>query len=160
MVGLLTLGMGLLPVFSMAKEGFTPTPYGGNFGLGLELGDPGAWGITGKVWVDRTNAFQGAVKLGDATALLQLDYLWHDFNLIHLRNTDGEMPFYIGVGGDLDLQTPVALAARLPVGLSYIFRKKDVPLDIYFQLVPSLWFYSGGRTNFQIYPELGAHYYF
>ncbi len=138
---------------------YNPTQDGGNFGLGLELGDPGTWGITGKFWIDQENAFQGAVKLPGGAALLQLDYLWHDFHLIHLKNTDGEMPFYIGVGGNLSLQNPTALAARLPVGLSYIFDKKNVPMDIYLQVVPTLWFYSGGAT-FNLYPELGAHYYF
>jgi len=155
---LLTMTLGFWPLAALSKSEYTPNPYAGNFGLGLELGDPASWGITGKLWVDRTNAFQGAVKLGDSLAILQLDYLWHDFDLIHIKNGDA-FPFYIGVGGNLDLHTPVALAGRLPVGLSYIFRKKHLPLDIYLQLVPTLWFYSGG-TDFQIYPELGAHFYF
>ena len=149
-MGLFVLGMALCPAVSMARDG-------DSFGLGLEVGDPGAWGITGKLWVDRTTAFQGAVKLGNSTALLQLDFLWHDFALIHIH--EGELPFYIGVGGNLNLQTPVALAGRIPVGLSYIFAKKKVPLDLYLQVVPSLWFYNNG-TNFQIYPEFGAHFYF
>ncbi len=67
--------------------------------------------------------------------------------------------FYIGVGGDLSLETPVALAARVPVGISYIFSKKNVPVDIYLQVVPTLWFYSDG-ASLRFYPELGAHYYF
>ena len=162
MAGGMVLGILALPALSLAKEEgpeYAPTQYGGNFGLGLELGDPGAWGITGKVWIDRLNAFQGAVKLGEGETVLQLDYLWHDFSLIHIHNNDGEMPFFIGVGGDAVLDSSASLAARMPVGLSYIFNKKDVPVDIYLQLVPALWFYTGGAT-FRIYPELGAHYYF
>jgi hypothetical protein len=142
---------------SQAGTAYAPTRDGGNFGIGLELGDPGDWGITGKLWIDRKNAFQGAVKLGNGTAILQLDYLWHDFGLIRIRH--GEMPFYIGVGGDLSLENSAAVAARLPIGLSYIFSKKDVPVDIYLQVVPALWFYGGGST-FRLYPELGAHFYF
>ncbi len=160
LIGLMMMGFWSGTVVSKADPLFTPTEYGGNFGLGLELGDPGTWGVVGKVWVDRRNAFQGAVKLGDSMSILQLDYLWHDFDLITLKEDSGEMPFYIGVGGDLDLDTPVAIAARMPVGLTYIFNKKNVPVDIYLQLVPTLWFGSGGSTAFRVYPELGAHYYF
>lgn len=156
---LLALGMVLVPAFSKADSDYTPTQYGGNFGLGLELGDPGSWGIDGKVWIDRRNAFQGAVKFPGGAAILQLDYLWHDFDLIHIKNGQGEWPFYIGVGGDLAMDTPLAIAARMPVGVSYIFNKKNVPVDIYLQVVPTLWFYSG-ETQLDLYPELGAHYYF
>src|SRR5258708_2272056 len=89
-IGLMMVGLVLGPAFLWGKEGYAPTRDGGNFGLGLELGDPGSWGITGKFWVDRKNAFQGAVKLPGGAALLQLDYLWHDFDLIHVQRTDGE----------------------------------------------------------------------
>jgi hypothetical protein len=69
------------------------------------------------------------------------------------------MPFYIGVGGDVALASPASLAVRMPVGLSYIFNKKDVPVDIYLQVVPALWFYTRG-ADFRFYPEIGAHFYF
>lgn len=152
---LLVLGMVLMPAFS--KADYRPTEYGGSFGIGLELGDPGSWGIDGKVWIDRRNAFQGAVKFPSDQAILQLDYLWHDFDLIHIKG-QGEWPFYIGVGGDLSLDTPVAIAARMPIGVSYIFDKKNVPVDLYLQLVPTLWFYSD-RAHLDLYPEFGAHFY-
>ena len=156
-VGLTTVLM-LYPAFSMAEEGYEPTRYGGNFGLGVEYGDPGNWGITGKIWIDRLNAFQGAVKIPGGAAILQLDYLWHDFDLIHMKKTEGEWPFYIGVGGDLSLVSPAALGLRVPIGMSYIFDKKNVPVDIYLQLVPVLWLNNNASLN--LYPELGAHYYF
>lgn len=158
-LGLLTILLFGLPAFSVAADSYSPTKYGGNFGLGLEFGDPGLWGATGKVWIDRQNAFQGAVKFGYSVATLQLDYLWHDFDLIHMKNKSGEIPFYVGVGGNLSLANPVAIAPRLPVGLSYIFDKQDVPVDIYLQAVPSIWF-VGGTATFFVFGELGAHYYF
>ncbi|HVZ81234.1 MAG TPA: hypothetical protein VHE12_10645 [bacterium] len=154
----LVLGVVLVPAFSKGDSSYRPTRDGGNFGIGLEVGEPGNWGITGKVWIDHENAFQGAVKLPSGEAILQLDYLWHDFDLIHMKDTDGEWPFYVGVGGDLGLNDPVVLGARVPVGMSYIFDKKNVPVDIYLQLVPVLWLTD--RTDFRIYGELGAHYYF
>ncbi len=149
------------PAMSLADSDYHPTNDGGNFGLGLEFGDPGNWGITGKIWIDRVNAFQPAVKFnGGGAAILQLDYLWHNFDIIRMRDTDGEMPLYIGLGGNLLLQNTVEIAGRVPVGVSYIFDKKNVPVDIYLQAVPTLWFSTGGSTAFDLYGELGAHYYF
>ena len=157
--GLLAV-MIFLPAGAQADPVFHPTNDGGNLGLGLELGDPGAWGATAKIWIDRVNAFAPAVKFNSGnSAILQLDYLWHNFDVIHLKHTDGEMPLYIGVGGDLLMNSSVQIAARVPLGVSYIFEKKSAPIDIYLQLVPTLWFYTGGAVM-NLYPELGAHIYF
>jgi len=139
------------------KAGESPIKGGGNVGLGLEWGDPGIWGATGKVWVDRSNAFQPAIKLGGGTALLQLDYLWHSYDVIHAKQ--GLFPLYFGVGGNLLLQSSSAFAFRVPVGVSYLFDREEVPVDIYIQLAPTLWFTSNSSA-FYLLGELGAHYYF
>jgi len=153
----------LIAALSMAMPSFvkagdsSPILGGGNFGLGLELGDPGAWGASGKIWVDKENAFQPALKLGNGTTLLQLDYLYHDYGIIHPKS--GLLPLYIGFGGDLSLQSTVAAGARGVVGISYMFDKPNVPVDIFVQVAPTLWFYSAG-TQFDVYGELGSRYYF
>jgi len=158
-VGLMAVVFGLMTVVSRADSYYRPTNDGGNFGLGLELGDPGSWGVDGKFWIDRVNAFQPAVKFDDGgDAILQLDYLWHNFDIIRIKNGNGELPFYIGVGGDVVLQSSALFAVRMPLGISYIFNKRHVPIDIYFQVVPTLWFYDSGAT-LDWYPELGAHIY-
>jgi hypothetical protein len=149
---------GLIFAPFLAVAGESPIAGGGNVGLGLELGDPGTWGAVGKIWVDKENAFQPAVKLGGGTALLQLDYLWHDYDVIHPKQ--GLMPLYFGVGGDLNLQNSVALGARGVVGISYMFNKVDVPVDIYVQVVPEIWFYTGGVSTFYLYGNVGSRYYF
>lgn len=136
----------------------SPIAGGGNFGIGIELGDPGTWGASGKLWVDDNSAFQPALKLGNGATLLQLDYLWHDYGVIHPKK--GRMPFYIGFGGDLNLTDSVAIGPRGVVGISYQFDREDVPVDIYVQAVPELWFYSGGISQFYLYGEIGSHYYF
>ena len=129
----------------------------GNFGIGLDFGQPGSWGATGKVWIDDKNAFQGAIKF-DGNTILQLDYLWHDFDLIKVKH--GALPFYIGVGGDIALNSgSAAVAARVPVGITYLFQREDVPVDIFVEAVPTLWFYSGA-TQFDILGDIGARYYF
>jgi hypothetical protein len=142
-------------------NGYHPTNDGGNFGLGLEVGQPGGWGVSGKIWVDRANAFQPCVKFEDGgTAILQLDYLWHNFDIVQMSDTAGEMPLYIGLGGDVILGPTAEFAGRLPLGVSYIFDKRNLPLDIFLQAVPTLWFFSGGSSSLYVYGELGAHYYF
>jgi hypothetical protein len=156
-ISLMAAVVGLTPVICLAD--YHPTHDGGDFGLGLELGDPGSWGVDGKLWIDRVNAFQPAVKFNDGgNAILQLDYLWHNFDIVHIKNGNGQLPFYIGVGGDLLLQSNSLFGVRMPLGLSYIFNKKNVPVDIYFQVVPTLWFYDNG-TTLDWYPEFGAHIY-
>jgi hypothetical protein len=160
-VGLIVTGALFSPLSARADSDYHPTNDGGNFGLGLEVGQPGDWGITGKIWVDRVNAFQPAVKFDSGgDVILQLDYLWHNFDIIQMRDTAGEMPLYIGLGGDLLLQNTVQIAGRIPVGISYIFDKRNVPVDIYLQAVPTVWFFNDGVTSFDVYGELGAHYYF
>ena len=141
LVGLVAAGVFLMPLKSQADSDYHPTNDGGNFGLGLEFGEPGSWGAAGKIWMDRVNAFAPAVKFdAGGTAILQLDYLWHNFDVIRMSDTAGEMPLYIGFGGDLLLQNMVQIAGRVPVGISYIFDKRNVPMDIYLQAVPTLWF--------------------
>jgi len=154
-LGALILGFVLIPSVSMA--GNSPIRGGGNFGIGLEFGDPGTWGAVGKFWIDEKNAFQPAVKLGGGVATLQLDYLWHTYDLFHPNQ--GRIPLYFGVGGDLVVQNVVAFAARGPVGVSYMFDRVDVPVDIFVQVVPTLWIFNGA-TNFYFFGEIGSRYYF
>lgn len=141
----------------IVKADSSPISNGSLFGLGLELGDPGSWGASGKIWLDDTNAFQPVVKLGASSAILQLDYLYHNYTIIHPKK--GKLPLYIGFGGDLALQSTVAVAPRGVVGISYIFDNPNVPVDIYVQVAPTLWLYTGG-TQFDVYGELGSRYYF
>lgn len=156
-VSLWLAAMVLGPTLSFAK-GESPILGGGVLGLGLEFGDPGVWGAVGKLWIDRQNAFQPALKLGNGAAILQLDYLWHDYDLI--QPSKGLLPFYFGAGGDLSLNGAVAFGARGVVGVSYLFNQENVPVDIYIQAVPEIWFYSGGVSSFFVYGNLGSRYYF
>lgn len=146
------------PRVSSGSVEHSPVIGGGNFGLGLEIGGPGSWGATGKYWMDDKNAFQGALKLEDGGTILQLQYLWHDYDLIH--PSQGAFPFYIGVGGDLALGGgSAAVAGCVPIGITYLFQKKSAPLDIFVEVVPTLWVFTGG-ISLQFYGDLGARFYF
>ncbi len=143
---------------SQAQGTESPVTGGGDFGLGLVLGAPGDWGVTGKYWMDEKDAFQGAVKLDGGGTVLQFQYLWHDYDLIH--PAQGAFPFYIGAGGDLALGGgAVAVAGCVPLGLDYLFRRRSLPLDIFVEVVPTLWF-SGGGISLQIYGDVGSRFYF
>jgi hypothetical protein len=156
MFTLLAFCLMLVPSLSKADDA-SPILGGGIFGLGLELGDPGAWGASGKIWVNHDMAFQPAIKLGEGNTLLQCDYLFHNYGMVHVEH--GLMPLYIGFGGDLSLQGTVTVGARGVAGISYMFNQSNVPVDIFVQLAPTLWF-NTGATAFDVYGELGAHYYF
>jgi len=129
----------------------------GPFGLGLEIGNPGSWGVSGKFWLDHQSAFQPTVKIGAGT-VLQLDYLLHDYDVIHPK--EGLMPVYFGAGAGLGVGSGVAIEARGVLGLTYIFDRTSLPLDIYVQVVPALWFGGGGVSGLQVYGNLGSRYYF
>jgi hypothetical protein len=83
-----------------------------------------------------------------------LDYLLHDYDVIHPKG--GLMPIYFGAG----VGGGVAIAARGVVGLTYIFDRTSLPLDIYVQVVPALWFGGGGVSGLQVCSNLGSRYYF
>jgi tetratricopeptide (TPR) repeat protein len=133
-----------------------PIPGSGAMGAGLELGGPGNWGIVGKYWLDKTSAFQPAIKLQGDMFILQMDYLWHEY--FSFQPEQGSLPLYIGGGAGLTVQNGVAIGARGIVGLSYIFGRPVVPLDVYVQFSPVFWFGSGSGIQFCF--SGGSRYYF
>jgi hypothetical protein len=161
-IGLLTVGSFLSPMCTWADPNSDLVNGGGGFGLGPELGDPGDWGVTGKFWIDREHALKPSLKFDDwgkgGALILQLDYLWNFFTIDREGCVDRSLQLYVGAGGNVLLDSPLIFAARVPFGVSYVFNKCDLPLSVYFQIVPTLWFYSGGNRVI-VYPELGAHFY-
>lgn len=144
----------VLPSRSAPSGSSGPVVGGGNFGIGLVGGEPGGFGATGKYWLDSQSAFEGALKINGT--LFQFSYLWHDFDVIHPKR--GAFPFYIGIGGDLAVGGGVGAGVYAPVGITYLFQKEDVPIDLFVEAQPTLWFING--LNFSIYGNLGARYYF
>lgn len=119
-------------------------------GLGLELGAP--TGLTGKYFLepggDRAIQFGiGDIDhyVGDRSGLhIYGDYLFHPLSLV---SADGfELPFYLGVGlrywdFDYGADSGYALGVRIPFGVAIDFN--NLPLDIFFQIVPVLDFVHG-----------------
>jgi hypothetical protein len=118
------------------------------FGLGLELGEP--TGLNGKVFV----ADRVAIDFGlgwiyrhyyyDDGVHIYADVLWHPVSLV--SSPAFELPFYVGLGlrywdfeychqGVCGYDADV-IGFRIPFGIAFDFN--SVPLDIFFQLVPTI----------------------
>lgn len=137
------------------------------FGLGLELGDP--TGLTGKYFVQSDQAIQfglGGVLLFDHTGFnVYGDYLWHPISLAGTE--DFELPFFIGVGArfwTFEYNDPServsAFGIRIPIGIAFDFN--NAPLDIFFQIVPTVDFFSGYRRDayLDFDASIGIRYWF
>lgn len=125
------------------------------FGLGIILGEP--TGVSGKLWTSGENAFDFAAAWsfqGDGNLLLQADYVWHIFRLIPV--SEGKLPFYVGVGGEVILANDPVIGVRVPLGLDYMF--SNAPVDIFVELVPIL--RLAPSTDFDFAGGLGARYWF
>jgi hypothetical protein len=130
---------------------------GGNFGLGVTVGEP--TGISAKLFLSSSNALQfGAAWSfsGDTEFHLQGDYLMHFPNVITVEK--GRLPLYAGLGGRVkfreDADNNVGL--RIPVGLAYHF--DGAPFDIFGEIVPIL--ELSPDTDFELEGAIGGRFYF
>ena len=127
------------------------------FGLGLELGEP--TGLNGKVFVSKAGAIDFGVGwiyshyyYGDGLHVYA-DYLWHPASLA--STSTFELPLYIGAGlrfWDFHYCDQricdyggTAIGLRLPVGIAFDFN--NVPLDLFFQVVPVVDLVNGDYYN-------------
>lgn len=150
---ILTSGLLVLLMFGFARAG-----EGGNFGLGIILGEP--TGISGKLWTTRNTAIDGgaAWSLSDHTRFhFHMDYLIHNFSPIKVKR--GRLPIYYGIGCRikfLNRHRDDRIGIRIPVGLDYLFAK--APLDLFFEIVPTLDLIP--ETEFDIAGGAGIRFYF
>ena len=106
-------------------------------GFGIIVGEP--TGISGKIWMNETKAFDGAVawSFTDETKLhFHADMLYHNWDVLAdaLEVTKGRLPLYYGIGGRVRVEDEARVGARFVVGASYIF--PDAPFDIFLELAP------------------------
>ena len=116
------------------------------FGLGIELGAP--TGITGKYFLEQggDRALDFGIGdndngyIGDRTGLhLYGDYLFHPLSLTSQESF--ELPFDFGVGVrywdfDYGRDSGYSIGIRVPFGIAFDFN--NVPVDLFFQIVPVL----------------------
>lgn len=117
------------------------------FGLGAIVGEP--TGVTAKLWVSRSSAFDAVVGFSFArqTALhLQLDYLFHIYDVIDPPN--GVATIYFGAGARIKTEDETRFGLRAPIGVDYVF--EDVPMDIFFEFAPILDVAPGSAFSFNV----------
>jgi hypothetical protein len=137
----------LLPAVTVAASN--------DFGLGIILGEP--TGLSGKLWLTRSTAVDGAVawSFSDEDALhLHADFLVHNLGLIAVEK--GLLAVHFGIGGRLKLEDDSRFGARIPVGLTYLF--ENAPLDVFFEIVPILDLVPD--TEFNPNAAVGIRYFF
>ena len=130
------------------------TGNGGNFGIGVMLGEP--TGISVKSWTGTNSAFAlgAAWTLSGAEAIhLHGDYLRH----VWFRDIEsGGLAFYFGLGARVIFADDAEAGIRIPLGLNYIF--EDAAFDIFVEAVPIL--NLTPSTDFAGNGAVGIRYYF
>jgi len=125
------------------------------FGLGVLLGEP--TGINFKAWAGYKTAVVGtaAWSFGHQNSFqANVDYIFHDFDLIKLE--DDYLPVYYGIGVRVKTTTGVRMGFRVALGINYMFKK--APLDIFVELVPV--FDVAPKTELFLNGGIGIRYFF
>lgn len=136
-----------------SSGGLSSTPWGKDFGLGLQLGDHS--GITGKLRLESNTALVFGVGAGWTWAMgsgleLSVGYLVHPSLLASYKSL--RLSWYIGGVVDVMLlsgfnknyigvisvygSSPIGLGAHVPVGLD--FQLRALPISIYFEATPGV----------------------
>jgi hypothetical protein len=175
---ILCIGLGLLtvsPSFAASSLGTSTakasrpnssSKSGGNFGLGVMLGDPS--GLTAKLWTSHSTAFALGLSysFGDYFAILG-DHLWHFPNaLAGAGSPANQFVPYIGLGAVLFFDDDgnfrdrndrdVALGARIPLGIEFLPR--TIPLGVFAEVVPGVGIVPDVFGFVQ--GDIGARFYF
>jgi hypothetical protein len=121
-------------------------------GVGLILIEPS--GLTGKAWLSRSTALQGAVGWSpqkDNRLHLSADILLFNFPLQGDRNLGLEL--YLGLGGKIVFRDNDQVGVRFPVGVDFLLRK--APLNFFFEIVPTY-----NLSRIELFGALGFRYIF
>lgn len=146
----------LISVFTVFL--ITTAVFGQESGIGIGLSTDG---LTGKYWMNGTNAVAVNWDFGSALAA---DYLFDLPDL--LKITDNATPVYYGAGVTLGTHkelndeepetTKFDLGVRGVIGISYYL--SSYPADIYIENTPTLKLLGGG--GFNLGGSLGIRYFF
>ncbi|NQV14653.1 hypothetical protein HQ531_04280 [bacterium] len=128
--------------------------FGQESGIGIGFSSNG---ISGKYWLDETNAI--VAQLGTQLAA---SYLIHNPELLELVETP--TPVYYGAGivlgthkDDVEDKTEIDVGINGVIGISYYL--SNYPMDIFFEETPTLYI-MGGKDSELFGFTLGVHYFF
>jgi len=156
MTGVCAMGLALVAALPTASQAQQKVREPGNIGLGVGGHLFGA-GVSGKYFVNESNAVQGLVGLGySSTSLtLSVDYLYNFPTFV--QEEDLSIGWYAGFGGSLILGASV-LGTTGIVGVDVDV--DEVPLDVFFEYRPSLYFMPIGSSFQAASFGGGVRYYF
>lgn len=131
----------------------------GGVGIGIILGEP--TGLSLKKWLDNRRAIDMAAAWTfdkNSSFTFHADYLLHRYDLINEQNQakGGRIPIYFGIGGRIAVGEEEKVGMRIPLGISYIFKKE--PLDLFFEIAPGLNLVPS--SDLLINGGIGIRYYF
>lgn len=162
-----TAALAALIALTSVAQAKTPKNY--TAGVGIVLGEP--TGLTAKTWFDDTHALDAHLSFdfSDEAFALSSAYLFH-FDVLKLRTTAVELPFYVGIGGKLLFDADdeqgnkradkdddfLSLGARVPFGADLLFTR--IPLEIFIEVGLGVRVIPATRPDFD--GGLGIRYYF
>ncbi|KMQ51071.1 hypothetical protein CHISP_1994 [Chitinispirillum alkaliphilum] len=100
--------------------------------FGVIVGQP--TGVSAKYWVGSRTAFDAAAAWSlwnNGSLELHATYLYHP---LFLDVDTGELPVYVGLGPAFYLRDDLAIGARFPFGISYLF--DELPLSLFLEIAP------------------------
>jgi hypothetical protein len=111
----------------------------GGLGIGIILGEP--TGLSLKKWLDDRRAIDAAAAwtfAKNSSFTFHADYLLHRYDLINdqMQGNGSRIPIYFGLGARLTVGDETKVGMRIPLGLSYVFKK--YPLDFFIEIAPGL----------------------
>ncbi len=127
------------------------------YGAGIILGAP--TGISGKYWLDKTNAIDAAIGysfLENASRFsFHVDYLYHNYSII---KSSIVVPVYYGFGLRMRFKSGEegSVGIRGVLGASLYLR--DQPIELFVEIAPSFRLLPSTALDFDA--GLGARYYF
>lgn len=119
------------------------------FGLGLVINDD--FGISGKYWIDRTNAIDMNLNLAKNANVIGADYVWHRYDII-----ESNFPVYYGVGAKVALGDANGFGVNGVAGIAFLIRK--IKIDVFVELVPTI--LLSPNSDFSMDWQLGGRYFF
>lgn len=137
---------------------------GNNFGLGFVLGNPS--GLSAKIpsgpsnsvnlilGYDASNGLSNGDCCRDGRLYLGGDYVWYNYNLIHV--SQGRLPLYYGPGVWASIADNSSAGIRFAVGLEYQF--SNAPFDIFLEIGPGI--RVAPNTSGYVSAGLGGRFFF
>jgi hypothetical protein len=154
------------PLFAASGTAHAQGAPSDGFGLGLELGEVD--GLSGKYWLNQSNALQFALSFDYGYYYhgpgVTFDYLWHPSVLT--QGSVARLLWHVGVGAEVGFGSDryyyynnhpyrSSLGVRVPIGLDILFNEQ--PFDIFLEAAPTLFIAPG---YFDVWGALGGRYYF